>query len=141
MSPRRDGGLPQLLVIEALDVEDREVLANTQIQLLVEIAIEQLSIILDVHSIPTHEVRNGLRIEISHQKIHIPLEHFRLTEMVEESLHRHVGDSEEVVECDTMFTIQFVLVLRLQRFLLGGRNGPGGLKTRSNRSPFPLSEP
>mmetsp|Transcript_71544 Transcript_71544/g.220863 ORF Transcript_71544/g.220863 Transcript_71544/m.220863 type:complete len:562 (+) Transcript_71544:80-1765(+) len=126
---RGDGRAPEPPVLEALDVEDREArAAEGQLQLLVEVAVEEAAVPADIHGAPAHEQRHGLRVEVAHQEVHVALERPLLAQKIEEALHRHVRDGDELVEADAVCLAQLLPVLQLQGLLPGREEGTRGVE-------------
>mmetsp|Transcript_26530 Transcript_26530/g.56995 ORF Transcript_26530/g.56995 Transcript_26530/m.56995 type:complete len:307 (+) Transcript_26530:529-1449(+) len=92
-------------------------------QLLIEIAIVNFPVPTNVYGIEAHELLDGIGVEIPHQQIHVFGELPPSVQKVGESLDRHVGDGEELVEDNPKVLRQLLLVLHLQIFLRRRQKG------------------
>lgn len=128
---RSDSNISQL--IEGIDVKDGlppamdAIDTNVITELLVEIAIVDLSVPTDIDCVEAHELFDGIGIEISHQQIHILGELSPTVQKVGKSLDGHVGDGVELVEEDSKILGQLLLVLDLEFFLRRRQKGAQGV--------------
>mmetsp|Transcript_8693 Transcript_8693/g.23259 ORF Transcript_8693/g.23259 Transcript_8693/m.23259 type:complete len:274 (-) Transcript_8693:618-1439(-) len=122
-----DRGALQPLIVQAVHVKDRQAAlrAQCQLQLLVEVAVEELPVPTHVDVVRAHHERHRLDVEVPHEKVHVTLQSALLAEEVEEALYWHVGDGDERVELDAHDPAKLLPVLHVEQVLPRRQEGAG----------------
>lgn len=114
------------------------VVANGEVEHLVEIAVIERPVPPHTQGVPTHDTRRGRRIERLNERFHVILVIATGNEKIEVAADRQVRDGQEVIEHNVVLIEQFRAVTLFEGRGVGGQEGSGRVVDQIQHQPTPL---